>query len=187
MGRDPPVASAAEASLGIYGGFTQGMPSGDVARPVQIKETIPGLNLAPSASADSAAAEASFEQMFGGANPAPPAGISAEAQKMLDMGVPIEAVPPALLVPPPTDDQKAWRSWSKTPGKKEAPLPSSDEVMRMDEELRSAYEQEKRERDQLARKEEEDAQRMIIEIQKKQEERRKQFEREDAAKLAKLE
>ena len=190
MYREEALSSATEAGMGIYAGRAQAAPtvSGDVARPNQIRETIPGLNLGER---EKGVAQEPFDEMFaqraGGAGGGGESGASAEAQRLLDMGVPVEALPPGLLVPPPTEDQKAWRSWHANPGKNQSPMPSADEVTAMDDGLSRTYEDDKRTKQRQIAKEEADARKQIEEIQQKQEERRQQFEREDTAKLQKLE
>lgn len=190
---DEPLASATETGMGIYGGFASQGPAGDVKKPVQVKVVIPGLDLkGEKGDEGEGGVDDHFQQMFketlekkvlrdeasGGMD---------NVEDMLKMGVPVEALPNELLVPPPNDDQKAWRTWSQEPGANPAPLPGADETLQQDAQLRQAHEQERREQERRLRREEEESQKMIAEIQKKQEERRKEYEKQDMKRLQKLE
>ncbi|GMI02768.1 hypothetical protein TrLO_g5677 [Triparma laevis f. longispina] len=190
---DEPLASATETGMGIYGGFASQGPAGDVKKPVQVKAVIPGLDLkGEKGDEGEGGVDDHFQQMFketlekkvlrdevsGGMD---------DVEDMLKMGVPVEALPNELLVPPPNDDQKAWRTWSQEPGANPAPLPGADETLQQDAQLRQAHEQERREQERRLRREEEESQKMIAEIQKKQEERRKEYEKQDMKRLQKLE
>ncbi|GMI13015.1 hypothetical protein TrVE_jg4274 [Triparma verrucosa] len=199
---DEPLQSATETGMGIYGGFASQGPAGDVKKPVQVATVIPGLDLKgekgdEGEGGDGEGVDEHFQQMFkdtlerqvqrdeaGGAGGA---GVAGSVEDMLKMGVPVEALPNELLVPPPNDDQKGWRTWSDQPGPKAAPLPGADETLQQDAELREAHEQEKREQERRLRREEEESQKMIAEIQKKQEERRREYEKQDMIRLQKLE
>ncbi|GMH68402.1 hypothetical protein TrRE_jg2915, partial [Triparma retinervis] len=200
---EEPIKSATEPAMSMYGGYGQVAPHGDVKKPKQVPTVIPGLDI--KGEGEVGDVDAGFEEMFKqelldkmkseetvGARRAEEVGggsLPPRAQEMLNNGVPIEAIPPELLVPPPSDDQKAWRSWSKEPGppKKQPKLPSADETLKLDDEMQRAHEKERREREAKLRKEEADSAKMIAEIQRKQDERRRQYEEEDRKKLAKLE
>jgi len=198
-----PIKSATEPAMGMYGGFGQVAPQGDVKKPKQVPRVIPGLDIKKQE--DMGGADSGFEEMFkqellgkmkaeedsrpGRADEIGGDSLPPRAQEMLNSGVPIQAIPPELLVPPPTDDQKAWRSWNKEPGPaaRQRKLPSADETLKLDDELQRAHDKERSEREARLRKEEEESARMIMDIQKKQDERRRKYEEEDRKKLAKLE
>ena len=200
---EEPIKSATEPAMSMYGGYGQIAPQGDVKKPKQVPTVIPGLDI--KAEGEVGDVDAGFEEMFkeellnkikteesagpGRAEQIGGGSLPPRAQEMLNSGVPIEAIPPELLVPPPTDDQKAWRSWSKEPGppNKQPKLPSADETLKLDDELQRAHQKERREREEKLRKEEVESAKMIAEIQRKQDERRRQYEEDDRRKLAKLE
>ena len=194
-----PLKSATQPAMSIYGGYSQVAPAGDVKKPAQLPQVIPGLNVGNEI--EKAGVDAGYEEMFKSSlmkkvgedeerSVAEAGGeLSEKAKEMLSMGVPVEAIAPEFLVKPPSDDQKAWRSWSTEPGpqKSQPKLPSAEETLKLDEELQRAHDSERRDRERKLRKEEEEGAKLIREIQLRQEERRRKFEEEDAERLRKLE
>jgi len=176
MPSSPPLQSSMDPAMSIYGGFAQAAPMGDVAKPLQMQQTIPGINI--NAEVESNMASTNFQEMFSGA-------------------VPIEALRPEELVVPPSDNMKANRTWGAEETDADEERKNAAEIyaataqgisatMQLEADMRKVHEKDKLDRLVKRQKEEKEADLAIRGIKQKQEERRLKYEAEDAAKLAKV-